>query len=95
MKVSNLSLLGIGLLFTIGADAQTAPQRPARTWEIGPVINGRNYSQNLPRFSSGNPTFVISHRLPLDEAPKGYDLFKNHQNETTKIVLKPGMTATV
>jgi threonine dehydrogenase-like Zn-dependent dehydrogenase len=37
--------------------------------------------------------FLISHRMPLMDAPKGYDLFKNHQNETTKIVLKPGMTA--
>lgn len=35
--------------------------------------------------------FLISHRMPLTDAPKGYDLFKNHQNETTKIVLKPDM----
>ncbi len=34
-------------------------------------------------------TFLISHRLPLEEAPKGYKLFKDHQNETTKVVLKP------
>jgi len=36
-------------------------------------------------------TFLISHRLPLENAPDGYKLFHDHQNETTKIVLKPGM----
>jgi len=36
-------------------------------------------------------TFLISHRLPLENAPDGYKLFHDHQNETTKIVLKPGL----
>ena len=35
-------------------------------------------------------TFLISHRLPLEEAPRGYEGFKNAQNEWTKVVLKPG-----
>jgi threonine dehydrogenase-like Zn-dependent dehydrogenase len=34
-------------------------------------------------------TFLISHRLPLEDAPKGYKMFKEQQNETTKVVLKP------
>jgi len=29
--------------------------------------------------------------MPLTDAPKGYKMFKDQQNETTKIVLKPGM----
>ena len=37
-------------------------------------------------------TFLISHRMPLEDAPKAYDMFKNQQNEVTKVVLKPGMT---
>jgi threonine dehydrogenase-like Zn-dependent dehydrogenase len=36
-------------------------------------------------------TFMISHRLPLENAPEGYKLFHDHQNTTTKIVLKPGL----
>uniref|UniRef100_UPI003B3B05A2 zinc-dependent alcohol dehydrogenase n=1 Tax=Sphingomonas sp. TaxID=28214 RepID=UPI003B3B05A2 len=36
-------------------------------------------------------TFLISHRLPLENAPDGYKLFHDHQNTTTKIVLKPGL----
>ncbi|WP_173933459.1 zinc-dependent alcohol dehydrogenase [Chelativorans sp. Marseille-P2723] len=37
-------------------------------------------------------TFLISHRLPLEEGPEGYRKFAFEQNETTKVVLKPGMT---
>ncbi|TKD50488.1 zinc-dependent alcohol dehydrogenase [Sphingomonas baiyangensis] len=36
-------------------------------------------------------TFLISHRLPLEAAAEGYANFKNHQDDYTKIVLKPGM----
>jgi threonine dehydrogenase-like Zn-dependent dehydrogenase len=36
-----------------------------------------------------NTTFLISHRLSLEEAPTGYKLFKERQNEVTKVVLKP------
>ena len=35
-------------------------------------------------------TFLISHRLPLEEAADGYRNFKEKQNEYTKVVLKPG-----
>ena len=38
-----------------------------------------------------DPTFVITHRLPLSEAPKGYDIFNKKQDECIKIVLKPGV----
>jgi threonine dehydrogenase-like Zn-dependent dehydrogenase len=37
-------------------------------------------------------TFLISHRMPLEDAPKGYKMFHDQQNEVTKIVLKPGMS---
>jgi threonine dehydrogenase-like Zn-dependent dehydrogenase len=36
-------------------------------------------------------TFLISHRLPLEKAAEGYRLFSEQQNETTKVVLKPGL----
>lgn len=38
-------------------------------------------------------TFLISHRLPLEDAPKGYENFRNNQNEWTKVVLKTDMAA--
>lgn len=34
-------------------------------------------------------TFLISHRLPLEEAANGYRMFKEQQNDVTKVVLKP------
>ena len=36
-----------------------------------------------------NTTFLISHRLLLEEAAHGYKIFKEQQNEVTKVVLKP------
>jgi threonine dehydrogenase-like Zn-dependent dehydrogenase len=37
-----------------------------------------------------DPTFVITHRMSLDEAPKGYEIFNDKQDDCIKIVLKPG-----
>jgi threonine dehydrogenase-like Zn-dependent dehydrogenase len=36
-----------------------------------------------------DPTFVITHRMQLDQAPHGYDIFNNKEDECVKIVLKP------
>ena len=36
-----------------------------------------------------DPSFVVTHRLPLEEAPRGYDLFKNKQDDCLKVVLTP------
>jgi threonine dehydrogenase-like Zn-dependent dehydrogenase len=36
-----------------------------------------------------DPTRVITHRLPLDQAPHGYDLFKNKKDRCEKVVLTP------
>ncbi len=38
-------------------------------------------------------TFLISHRMSLEEAPAGYKMFKEEKDKVTKVVLKPhGMT---
>jgi threonine dehydrogenase-like Zn-dependent dehydrogenase len=39
--------------------------------------------------------FLISHRMPLEDAATGYKMFHDQQNTTTKIVLKPGMTTAI
>lgn len=36
-----------------------------------------------------DPSYIISHRLNLDDAPMGYDMFLNKRDECTKVVLKP------
>ncbi len=45
----------------------------------------------LERIKNGeiDPSFVITHRLRLDDAPKGYDTFLNKEDECVKVVLKP------
>jgi threonine dehydrogenase-like Zn-dependent dehydrogenase len=36
-----------------------------------------------------DPSFVVTHRLELGEAPNGYETFKHKQDECVKVVLKP------
>ncbi|MDQ6733715.1 MAG: glutathione-dependent formaldehyde dehydrogenase, partial [Nitrospirota bacterium] len=36
-----------------------------------------------------DPSFVITHRLRLEDAPDGYEIFKHKQDECIKVVLKP------
>ena len=36
-----------------------------------------------------DPSFVITHKLPLGQAPHGYDIFNKKQDGCIKIVLKP------
>jgi threonine dehydrogenase-like Zn-dependent dehydrogenase len=40
-----------------------------------------------------DPSFVITHRLPLEQAPHGYDLFKHKKDGCVKVVLKPNGAA--
>lgn len=45
----------------------------------------------LERIESGqlDPSFVVTHRLPLSAAPEAYRIFKDKQDECIKVVLKP------
>jgi threonine dehydrogenase-like Zn-dependent dehydrogenase len=36
-----------------------------------------------------DPSFVVTHRLPLDDASDGFETFKHKQDECVKVVLKP------
>jgi threonine dehydrogenase-like Zn-dependent dehydrogenase len=36
-----------------------------------------------------DPSFVITHRMNLEDAPQAYDMFVNKQDECIKVVLKP------
>ncbi|HSE97610.1 MAG TPA: zinc-dependent alcohol dehydrogenase [Blastocatellia bacterium] len=44
----------------------------------------------LERVKKGeiDPTFVITHRMRLDDAPEGFDIFLNKEDECLKVVLK-------
>lgn len=45
----------------------------------------------LERIQNGeiDPGFIITHRMRLDDAPHGYEIFKNKQDDCLKVVLTP------
>jgi threonine dehydrogenase-like Zn-dependent dehydrogenase len=45
----------------------------------------------LARIEQGeiDPSFVITHRLALEDAPRGYEIFKQKQDDCEKVVLRP------
>ena len=36
-----------------------------------------------------DPSFVITHKVPLEDAPEAYEMFKNKEDECIKVVLNP------
>jgi len=65
----------------------------ALTIKTGQTHVHRYMQPLLERIQNGeiDPSFVITHTLPLEEGPTGYDLFLSKQDECVKVVLKPGM----
>jgi threonine dehydrogenase-like Zn-dependent dehydrogenase len=61
------------------------------TFRMGQTHMMRYMKPLLDRIERGelDPSFIITHRLPLDEAPNGYDMFKNKHDACIKVVLKP------
>lgn len=45
----------------------------------------------MERISKGeiDPSFVVTHRMSLEDAPKAYDMFLHKQDDCIKVVLKP------
>jgi threonine dehydrogenase-like Zn-dependent dehydrogenase len=63
------------------------------TWKTGQTHVQRYSKDLLKRIEEGeiDTTFLISHILPLEEAPRGYRNFRDKQDEWTKVILKPGL----
>jgi threonine dehydrogenase-like Zn-dependent dehydrogenase len=62
------------------------------TMKTGQCHVQRYWGQLLERIERGeiDPSFVITHRMQLEEAAKGYEIFTNKEDDCIKIVLKPG-----
>jgi threonine dehydrogenase-like Zn-dependent dehydrogenase len=61
------------------------------TFRIG-TCPARNYIRQLmPLLVSGrlDPARLITHRLPLDSAPEGYQIFDRKEESAIKVLLKP------
>ncbi|MBG9735689.1 zinc-dependent alcohol dehydrogenase [Paenibacillus alvei] len=54
-----------------------------------PVIHYMPELYNKIVEGSFDPTAIITHQMPLDQASHAYRIFNNHKNECVKVVLKP------
>ena len=72
-----------------------AAMNKALTIKSGQTHVQRYLRPLLERIQTGqlDSTFVISHRLPLDEAPHGYEIFKHKRDGCVKVVLDPWQQA--
>ncbi|MBA3320027.1 MAG: glutathione-dependent formaldehyde dehydrogenase [Pyrinomonadaceae bacterium] len=61
------------------------------TIKMGQTHVHRYLQPLLEKIEAGeiDPSFVITHRMKLDDAPEGYKIFKDKKDECIKIVLKP------
>jgi threonine dehydrogenase-like Zn-dependent dehydrogenase len=61
------------------------------TMRTGQCHVQRYWQPLLDRIQKGeiDPSFVITHRLKLDDAPNGFGIFNDKQDDCIKIVLKP------
>jgi threonine dehydrogenase-like Zn-dependent dehydrogenase len=61
------------------------------TFKMGQTHVHRYLRQLLKRIEDGeiDPSFVITHRLSLNDAPWGYETFKNKEQDCMKIVMRP------
>jgi threonine dehydrogenase-like Zn-dependent dehydrogenase len=61
------------------------------TFKMGQTHMMRYMKPLLERIERGeiDPSFVISHRLPLSKAPEAYKMFRDKEDHCTKVVLDP------
>ncbi|MBW4696560.1 MAG: glutathione-dependent formaldehyde dehydrogenase [Aphanocapsa lilacina HA4352-LM1] len=61
------------------------------TFKMGQTHVHRYLQPLLERIEQGklDPSFVITHRLKLEEAPEGYRTFRDQKDDCIKVVLKP------
>jgi threonine dehydrogenase-like Zn-dependent dehydrogenase len=61
------------------------------TFKMGQTHVHRYLRPLLERVQNGDidPSFLITHRMRLEDAPDAYEIFKNKQDNCVKVVLKP------
>jgi threonine dehydrogenase-like Zn-dependent dehydrogenase len=65
------------------------------TFKMGQTHMHRYMRPLLERIQNGqiDPSVIISHRFPLDDAPKAYRMFRDKEDHCTKVVLDPWAAA--
>jgi threonine dehydrogenase-like Zn-dependent dehydrogenase len=61
------------------------------TLRMGQTHVHRYLAMLLDRIDRGeiDPSFVITHRIRLDDAPRAYEIFKRKQDDCIKVVMRP------
>ena len=61
------------------------------SFKIGVCPVKRYMGDLLVRIAEGevDPSMIITHTMPLDDAPRGYDIFHHRKENCIKVVLKP------
>ncbi len=61
------------------------------TWKTGQTHMQKYMPILLEKIQNGeiDPSFIITHEMSLDDAAKGYEMFKHKQDSCIKVVLKP------
>jgi threonine dehydrogenase-like Zn-dependent dehydrogenase len=87
-----------GVVSVIGVYGGLVDKFPAGAWmnrgltlRTGQCHVQRYMKPLLGHIEAGriDPTRVITHTLPLGQAPRGYDMFKHKQDNCEKVVLRP------
>jgi threonine dehydrogenase-like Zn-dependent dehydrogenase len=87
-----------GVVSVIGVYGGLVDKFPAGAWmnrsltlRTGQCHVQRYMKPLLEHIKAGrlDPTRIITHELPLDQAPYGYDIFKHKKDNCEKVVLKP------
>ena len=60
-----------------------------------PVKRYNRYLMNLIRTGRAKPSWIVSHRLPLDQAAWAYEHFDARDEGWTKVVLRPELNGDV
>ena len=70
-----------------------AVMNKALTIRTGQTHVQRYMKPLLRRIEKGeiDPTFIITHHMPLSQAPRAFEIFSQKEEHCVKIVLKPGM----
>lgn len=93
-KAGTVSIPGvyIGLLDKIPFGAAV---NKGLTLKMGQTHVQRYLAPLLEMIESGriDPSFVISHRIPIDDAPAAYEKFRTKSDDCIKVVIKPGMAS--
>lgn len=89
-KGGTLSIPGVygGLLNCV---PMGAAMNKALTWKMGQTHVHRYMGPLLERIIAGeiDPAAIITHRLRLEDAPTGYELFNEKRDNCVKVVLRP------